>query len=635
MPARQPGLGAVAARMPETCPAEELQPGFEFPQVLRDYALIADGERGVLVGPRGDFTWMCFPQWDGDALFSSLIGGGGAYAVTPRGRFVWGGYYESGSLIWRSRWRTEDSIVECREALALPSSPGRAVILRRVVAVSGKARVRVVLNPRADFGREPVEDLGRDDSGAWRARLGAAQVSWSGAADAAPCDDGHGGQALTMPLELESGEHHDFVLVLDATNTLERPPDPDKAWQGTETAWRDDVPSLEGTLARRDAGHAYSVLRGLTATGGGMVAAATTSLPERAGQGRDFDYRYVWIRDQCYAGQAVAKAGAYRLLDDAVGFVRDRLLDDGPQLKPAYTLRGRDIPNQRKLDLPGYPGGSDVIGNHVNRQWQLDTFGEALLLLAAAADHDRLDAGSWRAAEIAARAIAERWRQPDAGVWEIDPDEWTHGRLICVAGLREMSRHQPAGQRTVEWLSLADRLQADIAERCLHPEGHWQRSPADARLDASLLLAPIRGAVSAEDPRSVATLRAIERDLTQDGYIYRFRPDERPLGEAEGAFLLCSFWMALALGQQGDRVGAARWFERGRSACGPPGLLAEEFDVRQRQLRGNLPQAFVHALLLETAVTLGESPEGELGRFDEPGDGRLANTGRFARPGAG
>ncbi len=126
------------------------------------------------------------------------------------------------------------------------------------------------------------------------------------------------------------------------------------------------------------------------------------------------------------------------------------------------------------------------------------------------------------------------------------------------------------------------------------------------RLDASLLLGAIRGAVPADDPRSIATLEAVEAELTQDGYCYRFQPDGLPLGDAEGAFLLCGFWMCLAHAQQGNATKAVAWFERNRAACGPPGLLSEEFDVRQRQLRGNLPQAFVHALLLECSAALGD-----------------------------
>ena len=292
-------------------------------------------------------------------------------------------------------------------------------------------------------------------------------------------------------------------------------------------------------------------------------------------------------------------------MDDAVRFVTSRLLEDGPNLKPAYTIAGGPVPDQRHLGLPGYPGASDIIGNWVNQQFQLDAFGEALLLFSAAARHDHLDADGWRAAETAVAAIEQRWHETDtdAGIWEIDPDAWTHSRLICAAGLRQIATGAPGGEQGAQWVSLADRIVSDTAEHALHPSGRWQRSPRDPTIDAALLLAGIRGAIDASDPRTLATLHAVESELVQDGYCYRFRPDQRPLGEAEGAFLLCGFWMALAYAQQGDHVSAARWFERNRAACGSPGLCSEEFDVDQHQLRGNLPQAFVHAQLLECAVT--------------------------------
>jgi GH15 family glucan-1,4-alpha-glucosidase len=346
------------------------------------------------------------------------------------------------------------------------------------------------------------------------------------------------------------------------------------------------------------------VRAGCPRPGGGWGAAATTSLPERAREGRNYDYRYVWIRDQCYTGQAVANAGPYPLMDDAVRFVSERLLADGAQLKPAYATAGDGVPDQRQLDLPGYPGGSDIVGNWVNQQFQLDAFGEALLLFSAAARHDHLEAEHWRAAEAAIEAIEQRWQDADAdaGIWETEPDAWTHSRLICAAGLRQLAQHRPGGEQAARWVSLADAIVADTAKHALHPTGRWQRSPSDGRVDAALLLPAIRGAISASDPRSIATLRAVASELTEDGYCYRYRLDERPLGESEGAFLLCGLIMALAYSQQGDHVAAARWFERNRAACGPPGLYSEEFDVAQRQLRGNLPQAFVHALLLECAA---------------------------------
>jgi GH15 family glucan-1,4-alpha-glucosidase len=575
--------------------------GVGVPHVLREYALIADGERGAVIGPRGDYAWLCFPRWDSDACFAALIGGQGTYAVTPVSRFVWGGYYEHG-LIWRNRWITDDGVVECREALALPAAPGRAVVLRRILAREGRARVRVSLDLRGEFGARRAKRRQLRDDGTWTCRIGDMRMTWAGAADARPMTDGAGGRPLTMELELEQGTAHDLVLVLDAGAADDPPPDPDRAWSATETGWTERLPALQSATAPRDARHSYAVLSGLTSSAGGMVAAATMALPERARQGRNYDYRYAWIRDQCFAGQAIAKAGPMPLMDDAVRFVIERLLADGPALVPAYTVTGDPVPDERTLGLPGYPGGGDVTGNWVNRQFQLDAFGESLLLLAAAAAHDHLDADGWRAAQAAAEAIETRWREPDSGIWELEPDAWTHSRLVCAAGLRKIAQHQP-GERAARWVSLADAIVADTAEHALHPGGHWQRSPTDSRIDAALLLPAIRGGLSAEDPRSIATLKTVARELTDDGFCYRYRPDERPLGESEGAFVMCGFLMALAYAQQGDQVRAARWFERNRAACGTAGLLSEEFDVAQRQMRGNLPQAFVHALLLECAVT--------------------------------
>jgi GH15 family glucan-1,4-alpha-glucosidase len=337
-----------------------------------------------------------------------------------------------------------------------------------------------------------------------------------------------------------------------------------------------------------------------------MVAAATTSLPERAEAGRNYDYRYVWIRDQCYAGQAAASAGSDPLLDAALQFVTARLLEHGERLAPAYTTTGNAIPAQRHLDLPGYPGGYDIVGNWVNQQFQLDAFGEALLLLAVAAARDRLDDDRRHAIDVAADAIARRWREPDAGIWEVDNRPWTHSRLTAAAGLRAVAAAAPTASAAAEWLALADHIVSDTTTHALHPTRRWQRSPDDPAMDAALLLPGLRGAVPADDPRTIATLRAYLHDLTRDGYAYRFRHDERPIGDAEGSFLLCGFITALSLHAQNEPVAARAWFEQTRAACGPPQLFSEEYDARQHQMRGNLPQAFVHALMLETATQLAE-----------------------------
>ena len=337
-----------------------------------------------------------------------------------------------------------------------------------------------------------------------------------------------------------------------------------------------------------------------------MVAAATTSLPERMEAGRNYDYRYAWIRDQCYAGLALAAHGPHPMLAGAVRFVSGRLLADGPQMMPGYTVAGEPIAGERRVRLRGFPGGAPRRGNWVRGQLQLDAFGEALSLLAAAARHDMLGDEEWRAAAAAADAIEQRWQEPDAGIWELDDQHWAHSRIACVSGLRAVAEAAGASgghREAARWSSLADAITASLAD-CVHPSGRWQRAPGDERVDAALLQGVIRGGLGLSDPRNVATVEAVRDELAADGFVYRFRHDARPLHKAEGAFLLCGFWMALVEHACGHPVAAAHWFERNRSASGPAALYTEEYDVHQRQLRGNLPQAFVHAAILECAVTL-------------------------------
>ncbi|MGW6693886.1 glycoside hydrolase family 15 protein [Rhodococcus sp. NPDC054953] len=569
------------------------------PQVLREYALLADGERGVLIGPQGECAWMCLPRWESGAVFASLIGGAGGYAVTPLTRFVWGGWYETGSLIWHSRWVTDEGIIECREALAYPGDPRTAVLLRRVIAVRGAARVRATLEVRADYGSRRMSRVQAAD-GVWTALSGAVHLRWTGAPRATRTGTGPLDTTITVP----EGAVHDLVLEL-SDRTLGPTTPADELWQQTEQQWSRVVPDAAGSIATRDAQHAHAVLRGLTPASGGTVAAATMSLPERAEQGRNYDYRYAWIRDECYVGQAAAASGGDALLDRTVAFVAERLLADGPHLQPAYTASGARVPDETELPLPGYPGGGARTGNWVNGQFQLDTFGEALLLFGAAGRRDRLDSTHLRAVGQAVTAIEQRWAQPDAGIWELGDARWAHSRLMCAAGLRGVAGIASRTDAS-RWTALADAIVADTAATCTHPSGRWQRANNDTRVDCALLLAAIRGAVPEDDPRTVATYEAVRAELGSDGYVYRFRQDARPLPAAEGAFLLCGFLMALAAHQQGHPVEAMRWFERNRAACGPPGLFTEEYDVDQRQLRGNLPQAFVHAALLESSVRLAQ-----------------------------
>ncbi len=323
------------------------------PQVLRDYALLADGERGALIGPQGDLAWLCVPHWDSDAVFSTLIGGAGCYAITPQGRYTWGGYYSQRSLIWNSRWVTTDGIIESREALALPADPHVITILRRILLLEGSAAIDAVLDVRAAFGADAMRETRRASDGTWTGHSGPIWFRWAGVPNA------HRGGAspLRAELVLHPGEVLDLVLELSDAPLEGNAPDPSACWSATEAMWALAVPDLRDVLGPRDAEMAMAVLSGLTSAKGGMVAAATMSLPERARANRNYDYRYAWIRDQCYAGQAVAAHGHFPLLDAAVSFVSDRLLADGPELKPAYTVIGGAVPDERSfLSSPGIPG---------------------------------------------------------------------------------------------------------------------------------------------------------------------------------------------------------------------------------------------------------------------------------------
>ncbi|UGY91821.1 glycoside hydrolase family 15 protein [Streptomyces gobiensis] len=571
------------------------------PRVLRDYAFLGDGERGALLGPHGDLVWLCVPRWDSDAVISPLIGGAGEYHLSPADPWhIWGGHYEDGTLIRVTRWITMDSVTECRDALAMPADPDRAVLLRRVRAVSGTAHLRLLLDVRPRFGHDAMVDL-RWQGTCWSARGGGLHLRFT-AAGARPAPGGGLRGTLTVP----EGEERDIVLEIgtrEGTDAL----DADRLWRSTEAEWRRSVPDCSSLAAPRDTRHAYAVLRGLTSTAGGMAAAATTSLPERANVNRNYDYRFAWIRDQCYAGLAVAAHGPHPLLDQAVRFITERVLEDGPKLRPAYTVTGDRVAPERPLSfLAGFPGGSNRVGNRAAQQFQLDTFGEVLQLYAAAARHDRLDTDARRAADVTVEAVAGNWTRRDAGLWELDERWWAHSRLSVVTGLRQLADALP-GSAARRWTELADRILSETARRCLHPNGHWCRAEDDEGLDAGLLLPLARGCVPANDPSALRTRAIVADQLSREGYLYRFRHGEQPFHEAESAFVLCGFMMTLAAQRQGDEIGAFRWFERTRSACGPPGLFAEEFDISQRQLRGNLPQAFVHALLLECSVRLSDS----------------------------
>ncbi len=566
---------------------------------LRDYAFSGDGERGMIMGPDGTIVWMCAPRWDSDAVFSRLLGGAGGFSVTPTcAPRVSGGFYEPGTLIWHHRWSTSTGELQCHDSLAYPGEDDRAIILRRIEACDSAQEVEVSLAPRANFGQAEVT-AARLEGDVWTWSTGDIHVRAVGLAKAQMAPDG----ALVGLLEVPAGEHRDVVVELSTRGTHADDLDPDALWSRTRAAWKERVPEVRGTAADADVTQFFALTHGLTSRHGGMVAAATTGLPEHLYGSRNYDYRYAWIRDQCFAGQADAAYGSHRILDNAVCFIGDRLRADGADLKPAYTVDGGPVPDQRSLPVPGYPGATPIAGNHANVQFQLDAFGEALALFAQAARLGTLDDAGWDAARIAANAIATRWEEPDAGIWEIEYRWWTHSRFACIGGLRGIAAYAPDDDARA-WNDLADVMEARVQSTCVTESGAWQRAQDDERTDAALLIPVLRGGIDPHSTANMSTVDAVLNDLSADGHLYRYRHGDEPLGETEGTFLLCEAAMTLALQRLGRREEAWRWFERVRGRVGPAGLFSEEWNVKERQMRGNLPQSFVHALVAQAAIEL-------------------------------
>ncbi|MFJ6934806.1 glycoside hydrolase family 15 protein [Streptomyces sp. NPDC101132] len=581
------------------------------PRPLRDYALLADGERGALADPAGDIVWMCAPRWHSGAVFSELTGGSGHFAVAPEGkRSLPCGWYEEGTLIRTTRWTGAAGVVECRDALAAPGDPHRAVLLRRIRAVQGPALVRVELSIRARFGAHPMTGLHRD-RGYWVGRSGPLSFRLRGVPENADATRPGVPDTVTALIALPAGGTRDLVLeIADARGgsvLSGRGDEAARLWRETERYWAAAVPDCTDLTARSDARHAYAVLTGLTARTGAMVAAAANPLPEQAAAGGGHDHRYAWVRDQCFAGTAVAAHGPHRLLDDAVRVVTARVLEYGPDLHAAYRVDGRPVPREHELplaeDAATGPAGTPA-GGRSDGGFQLDTFGEVLELLAAAARRDRLDDDGERAAEVAVSALEGNWQRPDGGLWDLYPAWWTHSRLAAVSGLRAAVRDIAPRNVAFAWSELADTILHETERTCLHWSGRWQRSRQDPGVDAALLRPLARGGLPPAEPALSVTRQAVQHDLARDGFVHRFRPDGVVPGRPEGASLACGFLMTAACLAEDRPAAAARWFERTRSAYGPPGLFAQEYDVERRELRGNLPGALVHALLLDSTVRL-------------------------------
>jgi GH15 family glucan-1,4-alpha-glucosidase len=579
---------------------------------IEDYAVLGDTRTAALVGKNGSIDWLCLPRFDSGACFAALLGDAshGRWQLAPVAevRRVQR-RYRDGTLVLETEFTTDDGVV--RVVDCMPPDESIPNVLRQVEGVAGRVAMRMELVIRFDYGWAVP----------WVRKIGGALIAIGGPdALALRTPVAVHGEGLTSVAQFTVGAGERVPFVLSWYPSHERCPpaiDADAAIAAAETWWR--AWSRRCTHAgpwREAVVSSLITLKALTyLPTGGIVAAATTSLPEAIGGVRNWDYRYCWLRDATLTLYALMLAG---YSDEASAF-RDWLLravaGAPSQLQIMYGVAGeRRIPELTLDWLPGYAGSQPVrIGNAAAPQLQLDVYGEVSDALYQARkigiDPDPV---AWSLQHAMLDFLERAWLEPDEGIWEVrgPRQHFTHSKMMAwvafdraVKGIEHLGLQGPVER----WRSVRDAIHADVCARGFdRDKGAFTQTYGASNLDASLLMMPLVGFLPASDERVVGTVRAIERELLQDGLVLRYRTDEADDGlpGSEGAFLACSFWLVDNYALQGRTAEAHALFERLLSLRNDVGLLAEQYDpVAGRQL-GNFPQAFSHVALVTTALNL-------------------------------
>ncbi len=582
---------------------------------IADYAFLSDLQSSALVGRDGSIDWLTFPRFDSGACFTALLGtpDNGRWLLAPRGgvRKVTRRYRDN-SLVLETVFETDDgevALVDC-----MPPRDGHLEVVRVVEGRRGRVAMAMELIVRFDYG-SIVPWVRRVDG----------ELSLVAGPDAlrlrTPVDV-HGENMHTVAtFTVAEGDKVPFQLTWHPSYEECKPAgDPIAMIEDAQRWWTDwSKPVTEvDPRWRDDVRQSLVVLKGLTyAPTGAVVAAATTSLPEQIGGVRNWDYRYGWLRDATFSLLALVAAGH----EEEAQAWRDWLLraaaGDPGELQIMYGIAGERRLTERTVDwLAGYRGSKPVrIGNGASTQFQLDVYGEVIDALYHAAQAGMpFDADGWSFETKLLDTVESRWNEPDNGIWEVRGGrrQFTHSKVMAwvavdrmVRAVEELGWDGPVDR----WRALRDEIRRWVLDNCVDDRGVLVQHPGSDALDASLLMVPLVGFLPTNDPRVVATVDAIERELTTDGLIDRYhaKEDVDGLPQGEGSFLLCSFWMVQALALMGRTDDAVRRFERLLSLRNDVGLLSEECDVKTKALLGNIPQAFSHTALVNAALVLSGS----------------------------
>lgn len=595
---------------------------------IEDYGLIGDCQTAALVGRDGSIDWLCWPRFDSDACFAALLGtpGNGRWLIAPSDKPIEvSRRYRRDTLVLETTFRTESGTATLVDFM-LPR--GRTSDLIRLVrGDEGEVAMYMELVLRFGYG-STIPWVTRSDDGTLCCIAGPDMAVLR-----TPVPF-RGENAKTVArFTITEGKTAPFVLSYGPSHLpVPEPVDAEAALEDCEKFWCDwtGATRTEGPYAdaiRRS----LITLKALTyAPSGGIVAAPTTSLPERAGGSRNWDYRFCWIRDSTLTLLALMNAGVY---DEAMAW-RNWLLravaGDPDDMQIMYGIMGERRLTEWEVEwLPGYLDSRPVrIGNAAYRQFQLDVYGELMDTLEQArkGGFAPTDSG-WGLQVELLKHVSRQWAEPDLGIWEIrgPPRHFVYSKVmawVCFdRAVKAVERYGLAGPID-EWRATRDKIHLQVCTHGFDGERNTFCSAyGETSLDASLLLLAQVGFVEAKDPRYIGTVEAIERELLVDGFVKRYNTVETDDGltGGEGAFLACSFWLADAYVSLGRKEDAEKLFLRLLGIRNDLGLLAEEYDAEKGRLLGNFPQAFSHVGLINTAFNLT--------RFHRPAEQRARVNG--------
>lgn len=600
-----------------------------FPPIA-SYGFISNCHTGALIAPDGAIDWLCVPRFDSPSVFGALLDReAGNFRLGPFGVSVPSGVnYEPGTNVLVTTWMTPSGWLEVRDGLTMGSWRGddsvtphtrppadydaEHVLVRTARCLSGEVEVELICEPAFDYGRTTAN---------WKLADGARGVADARGGDAGfrlttDLALGIEGNRVRARHTLREGEAafcslswaSDLEGPADAAEASARLDETSRYWRRwlRGARWAPDHPWREPI--QRSA----LAVKGLTyMPTGSLVAALTTSLPETPGGERNWDYRYTWMRDATFTLQALHMLGLDWEADDFMQFVADLEPTEDGSLQIMYGIDGRRNLAESTLDhLSGYEGASPVrVGNGAFDQRQNDVFGAVLdSILIHTQRGGRLPERLWPIVESQAAGASKVWRDPDQGIWEARgaPQHYVSSKLMCWVALdraAKLAEVRGAPEQGAAWRSEADEIHADILEHGTRKDGALVQHYDSEALDASTLLAAIVGFLPDDDPRLHASVMAIAEELTEDGFVLRYRTDETDDGMAgkEGTFLICSFWLVSALAVVGEMDRARDLMERLLAISSPLGIYAEEFEPGPNRHLGNVPQAFSHLALIEAA----------------------------------